>query len=175
VDAAVVYESSWGNTRAVAQAVAEGLRERLAVEVLDVAGAPPPDRLGVEVLVVGGPTHAFGMSRPGTREDAERRGGGHVGTGIREWLASSAPLDLRAAAFDTHVRHPDLPGHASRKAAKALHRLGADLLTQPESFWVEGAEGPLLPGELDRAHAWGTELAALASSTSPDDPTKEEP
>ncbi|QDB78921.1 flavodoxin [Georgenia sp. 311] len=173
MDAAVVYESSWGNTRAVAQAVAQGLRERLDVEVLEVGTAPPPHELTVDVLVVGGPTHAFGMSRPATREDAEHRGGQHVGTGIREWLASSEPLDLRGAAFDTHLRHPDLPGHASRKAAKALHRLGADLLTQPESFWVEGTEGPLLPGELDRARAWGTELAALASS--PDDPTKEEP
>lgn len=167
MDAAVVYESAWGNTRQVAEAVAEGIRERLSVEVLDVGSAPPAHVLGVELLVVGGPTHALGMSRPSTRDDAEERGGRHLSTGIREWLAGSEPLHAHAAAFDTHVRHPNLPGHAGRKAAKVLRRLGADVVAAPESFWVEGAEGPLLPGELDRARAWGAELAGLLPQQAP--------
>ena len=74
MDAVVVYESGWGNTKAIAKAVAEGLRERLRVEVFDVGDAPPAHQFDVEILVVGGPTHALGMSRPGTREDAARRG-----------------------------------------------------------------------------------------------------
>ncbi len=161
MDAAVVYESAWGNTREVARAVAEGMRARLRVEVLDGGSAPPPHELEVEILVVGGPTHALGMSRPGTREDAEKRGGQHLPTGIREWLAGSEPLHVRAAAFDTHVRHPNVPGHASRKAGKVLRRLGADLVAAPESFYVDDVDGPLLPGELERARAWGAELVGL--------------
>ena len=161
MDAVVVYESVWGNTRAVAEAVSEGLGERLRTELFAVGFAPPAHELDVELLVVGGPTHAMGMSWPRTREDAATRGGQAVTTGIREWLASAEPLRLRAAAFDTHVRRLNLPGAASKKAAKQLRRLGAELMAAPESFWVERAEGPLLPGELERARAWGAELAGL--------------
>lgn len=161
MDAAVVYESAWGNTRAVAHAVAEGLGERLRTETFEVGSAPHAHELDVEILVVGGPTHALGMSRPGTREDAATRGGQAVAVGIREWLAGSAPLRLRVATFDTHVRRPNLPGAASKKAAKVLRRLGGELMAAPESFWVAAAEGPLLPGELERARAWGAALAGL--------------
>ena len=161
MDAVVVYESAWGNTRAVAQAVGEGLGERLRTELIDVSFAPPAHELDVEILVVGGPTHAMGMSRPSTREDAAARGGQALRQGLREWLSSSGPLRLRVATFDTHVRRPNLPGAASKKAAKQLRRLGAELMAAPESFWVERVEGPLLPGELERARAWGAELAGL--------------
>lgn len=161
MDAAVVYESAWGNTRAVAKAVAAGIRERLLVELFDVEHAPAPHELTVELLVVGGPTHALGMSRPGTRRDAAGRGGQPLALGIREWLAGPERLHVRAAAFDTHVRHPNLPGHAGRQAAKVLRRRGADLIAPAESFYVRDAEGPLLEGELERARAWGAELAGL--------------
>lgn len=161
MEAVVVYESAWGNTKAVAEAVSDGLGERLRTELFAVGFAPPAHELDVELLVVGGPTHALGMSRPGTRADAATRGGQPLDLGIRAWLASSGPLRLRVAAFDTHVRRPNLPGAASKKAAKQLRRLGAELMAAPESFWVERAEGPLLPGELDRARAWGAELAGL--------------
>ncbi|PYG01648.1 hypothetical protein SAMN05216184_101107 [Georgenia satyanarayanai] len=161
--AVVVYESELGNTAAVARAVTEGLGTALDVELLDVATAPPPHEVVAQVLVVGGPTHALGMSRPSTRRDAAARGGRVVTTGIREWLGSSGPLSLPVTAFDTHVRHPDLPGHAGRKAARVLLRLGAELLTEPESFYVRDAEGPLLPGELERARDWGRRIGALAA------------
>lgn len=159
MDAVVVYESAWSATRHVAEAVSEGLGERLRTELFAVGFAPPAHELDVELLVVGGPTHALGMSRPSGRGDVNTRDG--QAPGIREWLASAEPLRLRAAAFDTHVRRPSLPGAASKKAAKQLRRLGAELMAAPESFWVERAEGPLLPGELERARAWGAELAGL--------------
>lgn len=161
MDAAVVYESAWGNTRAVAEAVAAGMSGRAHVELFDVEHAPAPHELAVDLLVVGGPTHALGMSRPSTRQDAADRGGHALQRGIREWLEGTEPLDVRAAAFDTHVRHPNLPGHAGRKAAKVLRRRGADLIAAPESFYVRDAEGPLLDGELERARTWGAELAGL--------------
>lgn len=69
-------------------------------------------------------------------------------------------VHLPVAAFDTHVRHPNLPGAAGRKAAKRLTRMGCTLVAPPVSFWVEDYAGPLLPGELDRARDWGSALAA---------------
>jgi hypothetical protein len=165
----VVHESIFGNTRRVAEAVADGLRASMDVEVREVTGSSlVPD--SVDLLVVGGPTHAFGMSRPSTREDAARRGGG-TGTpaaaGLREWLQAltfggHVPA---AAAFDTKVDHPRLPGSAARKAAKRLRKLGCAEAVGPETFWVVGAEGPLADGELDRARRWGSELANTRRAT----------
>ena len=100
--ALVVVESSFGNTRAVAEAVAEGLGD---AEVRSVETAPE-DLVGIDLLVVGGPTHAFGMSRDGTRADAIRQGApGETGRpGIRDWLATMEPPEgLAVATFDTRV------------------------------------------------------------------------
>lgn len=157
----VVYESAFGNTREVAQAVAAGLGE--GTEVVDVGSAPPLGELDVELLVLGGPTHAFGMSRPQTREDAAGRGGHPPSTGIREWLEAADRASLRVATFDTHTRKPNFPGTASKAAAKQLRALGCTLVTDPEKFWVHGDRGPLLDGEQDRAQQWG---AGLISRTS---------
>src|SRR6188472_2874693 len=86
MSALVVVESMWGNTRAVAEAVARGLGEE--VEVVEVQDAPTPLPDNVDLLVVGGPTHAFAMSRSTTRHDAVERGarGADEAHGIREWL-----------------------------------------------------------------------------------------
>ncbi len=164
MDVVIVVESLFGNTREVAEAIAQGLRERAggaAVGVLPVADpAPPLD--GVSLLVVGGPTHAFSMTRGSTREDAVRQGaGGDPTLGLREWIEAAA-TDLAALAgpavtFDTRVRH--VPGSAAAGAAKALRRAGAREVDRGESFWVTGTPGPLADGELDRARDWGRSLA----------------
>ncbi|EXF24700.1 flavodoxin [Nesterenkonia sp. AN1] len=160
MDAVIVYESAWGNTKIIAEAVAEGLVSAIDVGmILDVSFAPPADTITADLLVLGAPTHAFGLSRPQTREEAARRGGHPGDTGIREWIGAAGDLHLPVAVFDTHVRHPNLPGAASKKAAKLLRSHGASLLAKPESFYVEGYEGPVLPGEIDRARKWGAELA----------------
>lgn len=163
----VVYESAWGNTRAVADAVAEGLSVRGPAEVVAVQDAPPLHTLQVDLLVVGAPTHAFGLSREGTRQDAHRRGGDLLSTGVREWIDAARSADLAVATFDTHVRRPNLPGAASRAAAKKLRRLGCTMATEPESFYVDGYEGPLLPGELERARSWGGTLATQVTGHRP--------
>lgn len=160
--ALVVYESMFGNTEKVARAISAGLAEAMEVEVIPVADAPavlPPE---VSLLMIGGPTHAFSMSRPSTRKSAVEQGANAAtGNGLREWLAS---LPSRADAvpvytFDTRVhggRH--LPGSAAKSAARSArhHGLAAE---RGESFYVDGTSGPLLDSELDRATAWGRALA----------------
>lgn len=167
MSALVVFESMFGNTRSVAEAVADGIGLSLHVEVVEVGSAPPLQGLDAELLVVGAPTHAFGLSRPQTRADAAHRAGRAVissGGGVREWLEAADRVPLPVAAFDTHVKRPRLPGRAGRVALVRLRRMGASVLATPESFWVDGYEGPLYPGELDRARSWGTELARLAAA-----------
>lgn len=162
--ALVVYESMFGNTQTIAEAVAEGLSEQLHVVLVEVDEAPEQLDGDIELVVVGGPTHVFGMSRPATREDAGRVAAGGLvsrGTGVREWLAGlrGGGPGVRAAAFDTHV-DKRLPGSASQAAAKRLRRMGFLLVARPESFYVADKAGPLLDGEEERARRWGASLAA---------------
>jgi len=175
--ATVVYESLFGRTREVAEAVAEGLRAAAAGAAVDcrpVEDAGPV--LGqVDLLVVGGPTHFLGMSstrsRRIMRQYQERAAGHHprqgpgnhqASRGVREWLAAlpQAAGRSRAAAFDTRLTTL-FPGSAARLVARGLEEHGYEVITRPEGFLVESMLGPLNAGERDRARAWGSELAGL--------------
>lgn len=157
----VVYESMYGNTRDVAEAIAAGLSSRVTVEVVEVSSAPADVDDEVGLVVVGGPTHAFGMSRSSTRSDAAEDGPVlSAGRGIREWVDSvRLPAAVRAATFDTKVAKPRLPGSAASAAAKRLRRKGTRIIARPTTFYVTGKQGPLATGELGRAHRWGEALA----------------
>ena len=167
--AAIVYESMFGNTRRVAEAIADGLRDGAAVTVLQVSDAPEsmPD---VDLLLVGAPTHAHGLSRPASRAEAAAWGDDPgrsltlepeaEGIGVREWLETCGEPPARFAAFDTRADMPELfTGSAAKGIDKRLRRLGAHRLLATHSFLVDKASG-LLPGQLDDATAWGREIAA---------------
>ena len=161
--ALVVFESMFGHTRKVAEAVAAGLGECMEVRLRDVAHATHADVDGAELVILGAPTHAFSLSRPSTRADAHRRGApeGSADLVMREWL-SALPENAvgRVAVFDTRVsRVRSLPGSAARKMANALRRDGA-VVADRRSFFVEDVAGPLLPDELSQARCWGRSLAA---------------
>jgi hypothetical protein len=160
--ALVVVESVFGNTREVADAVARGLSHRMDVTTVDV-GEAPADPRAADLVVVGGPTHAFGMTRLSTRRSAAEQPGAAPAaeTGLREWLgALPSGGGLAVAAFDTRVDHPRLPGSAAAAAARRLARRGYRLMVPAQTFRVEGTPGPLVAGERERAEHWGAELAA---------------
>jgi hypothetical protein len=160
VKALVVYESMFGNTELVARAVAEGLSGRMEVETTNVTAAPAVS--GADLLVVGAPTHAFGLSRPQTRGTAVQQGGSAtaVEVGVREWLSRAGRLDgALVASFDTRVARPRMPGSAARKAIRLLKRAGGRPVEPPTSFYVTGTPGPLVDGECARARAWGELIA----------------
>jgi hypothetical protein len=171
--ALVCYESMYGNTRAIAEAIADGLGSDLDVSVRPVGALGGQDLDGVDLLVVGAPTHAHGLPRPSSRDDAAGRASAPgdprsvepaaQGPGVREWLEGLGSLAASAAAFDTRVDlSPILTGRASKGIAKRLRRLGAGEASPPESFLVH-KDDTLVDGELDRARAWGAELAHRAS------------
>jgi hypothetical protein len=161
--ALVVYESMYGNTQQIAEAVGAGLSSHLPVEVVEVASAPSAIAAGVELLVVGAPTHVLGLSRETTRADAAERSEHDVistGIGLREWLETAAfPSGLAVASFDTKADKRWLPGSAAAVARRQLRRLGCRPVAAAESFYVEGMEGPLASGEVARARTWGASLA----------------
>lgn len=165
--ALVVYESMFGNTRAVAEAVARGLATRASVDMVEVGAAPDGIDDGIDLVVVGGPTHAFSMSRPNTRQSAADQTDAPLvstGRGIREWIESAGPtLRGRAVAtFDTKISKAYLPGSAARSAHKRLRRFGGRLVAPAENFVVLATAGPLAEGEQGRATRWGEHLTTLA-------------
>jgi hypothetical protein len=167
--ALVVYESMYGNTQAIARAVADGLASHMQVDVVVVGSAPGVIDSDVDLLVVGAPTHAHGLSKPDTRRNAAGTAGPRLVSkhaGLREWLSTvrggSASID--AAAFDTVLNGPQLLwGSAARAADKELRRLGFHIVTRPEDFHVKGPLGPVFDvleaGEVERARRWGEALA----------------
>lgn len=163
--ALVVYESMFGNSQKVAAAIVDGLRSwRYDAVAVDVRWADPVEALDVDLLVVGGPTHAFSLSRSSTRADAVRQGAPatRAATGLREWLESLEPSGNRppVAVFDTRVaKVRRLPTAAARTAAKLVRRRGLHVLGRPVGFLVDDVPGPLLAGEVERAVAWGQDLA----------------
>jgi flavodoxin len=164
--ALVVYESMWGNTEKVARAVADGLAGSGVVDVLDVSGEVPGEMGDIDLLVLGGPTHAFSMSRTNTRAEAVKQGApaGHEVRGMRDWIEGLSKSSIDVATFDTKVekvRH--LPGSAARKAAKEVRRHHLGRVVGTESFYVLDTDGPLGDGELDRARSWGSQLAEAQS------------
>jgi len=172
VNVVVVYESMFGATRAIAEAIAEGFAPGIDVRVVGVAQADASVLEGADLLVVGGPTHAWSMSRPNTRRGAPNYArkpgsdlvvepGADTGPGVREWLASLGRVPMAAAAFDTRFKAPAVvTGRASKAVDRALSRHGLTTLAPPESFLVD-KKSHLRPGETDRARAWGARLATI--------------
>jgi Flavodoxin len=168
--AVVVYESMYGNTHLIAQAIGDGLRESAEVAVVPVHEAKAAIAAGADLLVAGGPTHVHSMSRPRTRTaavDAAKKPESGLtvesdadGPGIRELLESLGNLDMRAAAFDTRIDGPAaLTGRASKAIARRLSQHRCTLIADPESFLVT-KQSHLEPDEAARAKQWGTNLAA---------------
>jgi Flavodoxin len=163
--ARVVFESMFGNTQLIAQAVAEGLGESMRVDLEEVGSASTEIDDDVDLLVVGAPTHAFGMSRERTRESAAEQAGGRVVSaekGLREWRSAvtGGSPDIAAAAFDTRIDRPRLPGSAAHGAERRLRRLGFHIIEPAASFYVTDTSGPLLDGESERARYWGERLGS---------------
>jgi hypothetical protein len=159
--ALIVYESMYGNTRDIAKAIAEGMSSVVRTDVVEVSQAPSaPD---VDLLVVGGPTHPFGLSRPSTRAAA---GGRNVhplpaDVGLRDWLDQLPRVAERrdAVTFDTRLRVRVLPGSAAKTAAKRLRRRGYRILWPSKSFHITRPSGPLADREVERAQLWGRWIA----------------
>lgn len=166
--ALIVYESMFGNTEEIARSVAKGVGRHIAVDLVEVGTAPPVPPDDVDLLIVGAPTHAFGLSRPGTRRTAAEQAGNSLvsrGDGLREWLDRLAPPihPVTAAAFDTRFNKPRwLTGSAAIAASRVLWGHGYHLVTDPQSFFVTSTSGPIAEGEQARAQQWGLTVSTAA-------------
>jgi hypothetical protein len=172
MDVVVVYESMFGNTAEVGESIAEALRAReLAVTSGPIAVLEASRVAEADLLVVGAPTHAHGMSSKATRKGAVKdkryptSRPADPGPGMRDWLKGlSSGSGRLAATFDTRFDKPKwVTGSAAGGIARRLEGQGYRLLVPPESFFVS-SEHRLTPGQIERAAAWGTALAEAMSA-----------
>jgi hypothetical protein len=169
--AVVVYESLWGNTAAIARAIAEGLGAGACA--LSTAEATAEAVSGADLIVAGAPVHALSLPTDASRESTRS---GELGPdkappdlshpAMRTWLAGLAHGNGRAAAFDTRVQAWYGRG-AAPLILRGLEHARYRRLTETRGFYVTGhpivptASGVLRPGEVDRAREWGAQLARM--------------
>lgn len=150
--ALVVYYSKFGNTKRVAQTLADALRSGAEVRMVGLEQLAASDFEGVDLVVVGSPTHAFSVPPV-----------------VRSALAALPPGTLAGksvAAFDTTVTlWPLRYLRASPKILRQLGGLGGKPIARPQTFFVKtsGTRQPgetdlLLAGQLDRAKDWARQI-----------------
>jgi len=169
--AMVVYGSLYGNTAAIGEAIAQALADHgLEVEAGPDSRIEPSETAGVDLLVVGGPTHAHGMSWTGTRKTAATDAKNPypeptADPGLRGWMNRLPPGRGRlGAAFDTRFdKAASITGSAARGIARRFEAHAFRAVVEPESFFVTG-DNHLQDGEIDRARLWGIAVAERCTS-----------
>lgn len=145
----VVYDSKHGNTEAIARAIGQATAGQVQhVGEASPAGVGPAGLAGLDLLIVGSPTHGGWPTEP-----------------LHDLLKASLALEgASVAAFDTRtatIWNRILPfGYAAPRIARLLEGHGGKLPAPPEGFVVLGMQGHLKDGELERAGAWATGLMA---------------
>jgi flavodoxin len=159
--AVVVYESLWGNTEAIAKAIAEGLGP--GVRALSTAEAVGEAIAGAELIVAGAPVLGFKLPTQkmldSIRADKKAPPADLSQPLLSSWLEGLPVGRGRGAAFDTQIRGPF--GKAAPDISRRLEEKGYRALGKPTGFVVTGTYGPLKDGELERARAWGAELVSM--------------
>lgn len=160
--AVVVYESLWGNTAAIARAIAEGIGPQ--AQVLSTREATAEAISGAGLIVAGAPLHAFGLPRESRRSTIQvdpAKGPApdlSIPT-LHAWLEALPAGQGLVAAFET--RFKGSPGGATGGILRRLERKGYRRIAKGQRFFIKGTYGPLREGEIERARQWGTELAKV--------------
>jgi len=140
----VVYDSVYGNTEKIAKAIGDAITGE--VEVLRVGDVNSSELKTFDLLIVGCPTHGGRPTQP-----------------MQDFLKGVPEPALKGsniAAFDTRLptRWVRIFGYAAGRIAGSLKKKGGTLIGSPEGFFVEGTEGPLKEGELERVAGWAKEI-----------------
>jgi flavodoxin len=156
--AMVVYDSMYGNTGKVAEAIGDALGAPDDVAVVRVGGVKPEQFTGLSVLVVGSPTQRFSPTGATTQ--------------FLKGIPKNGLQGVRVAGFDTRFTESKIEeigiqaffvrifGYAAEPIASRLEKKGGALAIAPEGFYVADAEGPLVEGELERAAEWARQIGS---------------
>lgn len=156
--ALVVYDSVYGNTEQVAQAIGAGLGSGEEVQVVGVGDVKPQQLLGLDLLVVGSPTQRFTSLPTVNRFMKSIPAEGLRGTKVAAFDTRATPEDIqKVRILSFFVR---LFGYAAEPILGKLEKKGGDAVAPAEGFFVGATKGPLTEGELERAANWAKSIAA---------------
>lgn len=145
MEALILYDSEFGNTEQIAQVIAQTLNESGQAEAVRVDRAHPSAIAGADLLILGCPTQRWQLT---PRMKA-----------FLDLVPQEVLAGVAVACFDTRFAQPAwLTGSAAKGIAKSMQRIGEVAVVDKESFLVEDTEGPLAPGELERARNWANHL-----------------
>ena len=151
----IIYDSVFGNTEQIAQAIGQAIGAPESVKTLRVSKVTPEQLPGVGLLIVGSPTRGFRPTEAMTK--------------FLDSLPAGSLQGVKVAAFDTRIAVAEVNnliltvfvrifGYAAKPIGDKLARKGGALALPPEGFYVKGSEGPLKDGELERAAAWAKQV-----------------
>ena len=161
--ALVVYDSQFGNTGKIAQAIADGLGTAEEVGLKHVGEIRPEQLSELALLIVGSPTQRF-RPTPGASD-------------FLKGIPADSLKGINVAAFDTRFTEEKIGeirileffvgifGYAAKPIGDRLQKKGGKLVAPPEGFYVDDTEGPLIEGEIGRAAEWGKQIAAAIERT----------
>jgi flavorubredoxin len=164
--AVVVYESLWGNTAAVARAIAEGIGAGTPAVTTDTASVETI--ADADLIVAGAPVLAFSLPTDAMRDNVATSEAGAptppdlAHPSMRSWLESLPVGSGRCAAFETRIWWS--PRGATGDIEKRLAQAGYRIVAKAHKFVVKDKYGPLREGELERARNWGVELAQVVQA-----------
>ena len=152
----VIFDSMYGNTEKIARSIGKALQSKNDARVISIKDATVDNVKGIDLLLVGSPTQAFNPL-----------------PAVKTWLKAlpkGSLKGIKVAAFDTRMDvkkvnnkfltfMESFAGYAAEKIGKQLVNKGGSQIVKPEGFFVDGSEGPITAGELERAIAWAKALS----------------
>jgi flavodoxin I len=166
--ALIVYDSVYGNTEKIALAIYEALGKGEEIAIFRVGEVKPEQFVGLDLLLIGSPTQRF-RSMPAI-------------SSLLNGIPSNALKGVKVTAFDTRMTQKEInetpvlaffvklsgrSAYAAKSMGDMLKKKGGELITSPEGFYVDGMEGPLVQGELERAAKWAEKIRAEIQISSP--------
>jgi len=153
VKALIIYDSFFGNTEQVAQAIAHALGSPDDIQTLRVGMVDLEKLRGVDLIIVGSPTRGFRPSPAISDFLKSITNNGLKGTKVASFDTRFTEQEIKASAKILPFL-VNIFGYAAKPIADGLIKKGGKLIAPPEGFYVKGTEGPLLEGELNRAEDW---------------------
>ena len=151
----VIYDSVFGNTAKVAQAVGKALGTAKTTSVVHVGDVQSEMLKEIDLLVVGSPTRGFRPMEGITKFIKELPAGELIGKHAAAFDTRMDPEKIKSGFLRFIVKRG---GYADKAIVKGLLDKGAQVLEPSAGFYVKESEGPLEDGELERAAAWAKEL-----------------
>ncbi len=149
--ALVLYDTVFGNTAKVAQAINDQLKSIGESELRDADTFSVSDLNRIDYLIVGSPTRAFTMTPKLKR--------------VLKNLPEGKLKGVNCLSFDTRYAVEDVNnkvftlmagtfGYAVKKITRALKKKGCLEVIRSEVFYVKESGGQLMDGELEKAKKW---------------------